>query len=125
MFDVKRGALQTFMHEGVLAPSMCPLPDSPRERFCHRLLRPLAQNLQRLPTDERQLLAQFRQGFEFFSLRWAEKTFVVAVHEFLQATVRFRWKMKLSNSFHPVQRCRNRRAHGIILGWQTARVNGT
>jgi hypothetical protein len=31
----------------------------------------------------------------------AKHTFVVAVHQFLKATVRFRWKMKVSNSLHP------------------------
>ena len=38
--------------------------------------------------------------------RWAEKTFVVAVHEFLQATVCVQWKVKFSNSLDPVQRRR-------------------
>ena len=69
MFDVKRGALQTLMHEAVLASSLCAQPYGPRQPLWHGHLRPLAQNLQSLPAYERQLLAQFHQGFEFFSLR--------------------------------------------------------
>jgi hypothetical protein len=42
MFDVKSGALQTLMHEAILAPPMCTPPDGPRERFWHGHLRPLA-----------------------------------------------------------------------------------
>jgi hypothetical protein len=60
MFDMKSGSLQTLMHETVLASSMCTLPDSSRERFGHRHLRPLAQYLQGLSAHERQLLTQFR-----------------------------------------------------------------
>jgi hypothetical protein len=56
------------------------------------------------PPHKSQLIVQFHQGFEFFSFRSAEKTFVVAVNEFLQAAVGLRWKMKSSNCFHPVQR---------------------
>jgi hypothetical protein len=42
MFDVKSGALQTFMHEAVLALPMCAQPDGPRQRLWHGHLRPLA-----------------------------------------------------------------------------------
>lgn len=125
MFDVKCGALQAFMHEAVLASPTRAQPDGPRQRLWNGHLRLLAQNLQSLSAHERQLLAQFHQGFKFFSFRWAEQTFIVAVHEFLKATVCLRWKMKFSDSFHPVHRGRNRRVHEIILGWQGARVNGS
>jgi len=30
MFDVKRGSLQSFMHEAVLASLLCAQPDGPR-----------------------------------------------------------------------------------------------
>ena len=79
----------------------------PRERFRRGHLWPLAQNLQCLPTHKRQLLTQFNQRFEFFSFRLVEKAFVVAVHEFLKATIRLRWKMEISNSFYPVHRGRD------------------
>ena len=42
MFDVKRGALKTFMHEAVLASPLCAQPDGPRQRLRHGHLRPLA-----------------------------------------------------------------------------------
>jgi hypothetical protein len=42
MFGVKSGALQTFMHEAVLALPMCAQPDGPRQRLWHGHLGPLA-----------------------------------------------------------------------------------
>ena len=42
MLDVKRGSLQTFMHEAILASPMRAQPDGPRQRLWHGHLRPLA-----------------------------------------------------------------------------------
>jgi len=64
----------------------------------------LAQNLQGLAADEGKLLAQFNQCLQVFPLRFLQKPFVVAVHQFLKTTVRFRRKTQISNSLYPVHR---------------------
>jgi len=72
-----------------------------------RPLGPLAQDLQRLAAHERQLLTQFNQRLQFFPFGFLQKTFVVAIHQFLKTMICLRWKMKVSNSLHPIDRRSN------------------
>jgi hypothetical protein len=48
--------------------------------------------LQGFSPNEGQLFAEFDEGFELFAFRGPEKTFVVAVHQFLESAVGLRRK---------------------------------
>jgi len=85
MFDVGSHALETLMYEAVLASPVCG-DRTARESACGTAIYRLPKICKASPRT-RDNSSLNSTSAEFFSFRLVEKTFVVAVHEFLKATV--------------------------------------